>query len=48
MRKPVLVVEDTEDNCQIIRDLLSSVGCVLIEAAMKPKGWHWCKAITPA
>jgi two-component system cell cycle response regulator DivK len=33
MGKRILVVEDTEDNRQIIRDLLSSVGYELIEAA---------------
>jgi two-component system, cell cycle response regulator DivK len=32
MSKRILVVEDTEDNRQIIRDLLSSVGYELIEA----------------
>jgi two-component system, cell cycle response regulator DivK len=32
MTKRILVVEDTEDNRQIIRDLLSSAGYELIEA----------------
>jgi two-component system cell cycle response regulator DivK len=32
MSKRILVIEDTEDNRQIIRDLLSSVGYELIEA----------------
>jgi two-component system, cell cycle response regulator DivK len=32
MNQRILVVEDTEDNRQIIRDLLSSVGYELIEA----------------
>ena len=32
MSKRVLVVEDTEDNRQILRDLLTSVGYTLIEA----------------
>jgi two-component system cell cycle response regulator DivK len=32
MNKRILVVEDTEDNRQIMRDLLSSVGYELIEA----------------
>ena len=32
MTQRILVVEDTEDNRQIIRDLLSSVGYELIEA----------------
>jgi two-component system, cell cycle response regulator DivK len=33
MSKRILVVEDTEDNRQIIRDLLTSVGYELVEAA---------------
>ena len=32
MSKRILVVEDQEDNMQILRDLLSSVGFELIEA----------------
>jgi two-component system cell cycle response regulator DivK len=32
MTKRILVIEDTEDNRRIIRDLLSSVGYELIEA----------------
>jgi two-component system, cell cycle response regulator DivK len=32
MTKRILVVEDTEDNRQILRDLLSSAGFELIEA----------------
>jgi two-component system cell cycle response regulator DivK len=32
MNKRILVVEDTEDNRQIMRDLLTSVGYELIEA----------------
>ena len=32
MTKRILVVEDTEDNRQIIRDLLTSVGYEIIEA----------------
>jgi two-component system cell cycle response regulator DivK len=32
MSKRILVVEDTEDNRQIVRDLLSSAGYELIEA----------------
>ena len=32
MSKRILVIEDTEDNRQIIRDLLSSVGYELLEA----------------
>ena len=33
MTKRILVIEDTEDNRQIVRDLLTSVGYELIEAA---------------
>ena len=33
MNKRILVVEDTEDNRQIVRDLLASAGYELIEAA---------------
>jgi len=38
MTKRILVVEDTEDNRPIIRDLLSSVGYELIEAADGAEG----------
>ena len=38
MSKRILVVEDTEDNRQIIRDLLSSVGYELIEAVDGAEG----------
>jgi two-component system, cell cycle response regulator DivK len=38
MGKRILVIEDTEDNRQIIRDLLSSVGYELIEAADGAEG----------
>ena len=38
MSKRILVVEDSEDNRQIIRDLLSSVGYELIEAADGAEG----------
>jgi two-component system, cell cycle response regulator DivK len=38
MSKRILVVEDTEDNRQIIRDLLSSAGYELIEAADGAEG----------
>ena len=33
MSKRILVIEDTEDNRRIVRDLLESVGYELIEAA---------------
>jgi two-component system cell cycle response regulator DivK len=38
MGQRILVVEDTEDNRQIIRDLLSSVGYELIEAVDGAEG----------
>ena len=38
MTKRILVVEDTEDNRQIVRDLLSSAGYELIEAADGAEG----------
>jgi two-component system, cell cycle response regulator DivK len=38
MTKRILVVEDTEDNRRIIRDLLSSVGYELIEAVHGAEG----------
>jgi len=38
MQKRILVIEDTEDNRQIIRDLLTSVGYELIEATDGAEG----------
>jgi two-component system cell cycle response regulator DivK len=38
MSKRILVVEDTEDNRQIIRDLLTSVGYELLEAVNGEEG----------
>ncbi len=38
MTKRILVVEDTEDNRKIVRDLLSSVGYELIEAVDGAEG----------
>ena len=38
MTQRILVVEDTEDNRQIIRDLLTSAGYELIEAATGEEG----------
>ncbi len=38
MSKRVLVVEDTEDNRQILRDLLTSAGYTLIEAVTGEEG----------
>ena len=47
MSKRVLVVEDTEDNRQIIRDLLTSVGYELIEATNGEEGVAMAKAHRP-
>ena len=38
MSKTVLVIEDTEDNRQIIRDLLTSAGYGLVEAVTGEEG----------
>ena len=38
MTKRILVVEDTEDNRQIIRDCLSSAGYEILEATTGPEG----------
>lgn len=38
MSKRILVIEDTEDNRRILRDLLTSVGFDLIEAVDGEKG----------
>ena len=38
MTRRILVVEDTEDNRRIVRDLLTSVGYELIEAADGAEG----------
>ena len=38
MSKRVLVVEDTDDNRQIVRDLLNSAGYETIEAVDGPEG----------
>ena len=38
MSKRILVVEDTEDNRQIIRDLLTSAGFEMIEAVTGEEG----------
>jgi len=47
MTKRILVVEDTEDNRQIIRDLLTSVGYELIEAVDGEKGVAMAQAHRP-
>ena len=45
--KRILVVEDTEDNRQIVRDLLTSVGYELIEAVDGEQGVAMAKQHKP-
>jgi two-component system, cell cycle response regulator DivK len=47
MTKRILVVEDTEDNRKIIRDLLSSVGYELIEAVDGAEGVALAQSARP-
>ena len=47
MSKRILVIEDTEDNRQIIRDLLTSFDYELIEAVDGPREWRRRRAIIP-
>jgi two-component system cell cycle response regulator DivK len=47
MTKRILVVEDTEDNRQIIRDLLTSVGYELLEAVNGEDGVAMAKQHRP-
>ena len=47
MSKRILVVEDTEDNRQIIRDLLTSVGYEMIEAVNGEDGVAMAKLHKP-
>ena len=47
MGQRILVIEDTEDNRQIIRDLLSSVGYELIEAADGTEGVAMARSHRP-
>jgi two-component system cell cycle response regulator DivK len=47
MTKRILVVEDTEDNRQIIRDLLTSVGYELLEAVDGEEGVAMAQAHAP-
>ncbi|HYM02231.1 MAG TPA: response regulator [Stellaceae bacterium] len=47
MSKRILVVEDTEDNRQILRDLLSAAGFVLVEAVDGEAGVAMAKAHQP-
>ena len=39
MSKKILAVEDTEDNRQILRDLLSAAGYDMIEVQDGAEGW---------
>ena len=47
MTKRILVIEDTEDNRQILRDLLTAAGFDLIEAVDGESGVAMAKAHTP-
>jgi two-component system cell cycle response regulator DivK len=47
MSKRILIVEDTEDNRRIVRDLLSSVGYALIEAVDGIEGVAMAEAERP-
>ena len=47
MTKRILVVEDQEDNMQILRDLLSSVGYQIIEARDGEEGVRAASAESP-
>ena len=47
MSKRVLVVEDTEDNRHIIRDLLSSAGFEMIEAVTGAEGVEMARSHRP-
>jgi len=47
MTRRILIVEDTEDNRQIMRDLLSNAGYSLIEAQTGEEGVTMAKAHRP-
>ena len=47
MTKRILIVEDTEDNRQIMRDLLSNAGYTLIEAQTGEEGVAMAKQHRP-
>lgn len=47
MTKRILVVEDTEDNRRIVRDLLESAGFALIEATTGEEGVAMAKQHAP-
>ncbi len=40
MNKCILVVEDQEDNCQIIRDMLSATDYEITEADNASRRWR--------
>ena len=45
--KRILVIEDTEDNRQIIRDLLTSFDYELLEAVDGAEGVRWRRPTAP-
>lgn len=47
MSKRILVIEDTEDNRRIVRDLLESAGFVLLEATTGEEGVAMAKQHVP-
>jgi two-component system cell cycle response regulator DivK len=47
MNARILVVEDTEDNRRIMRDLLTGAGYELVEATDGPAGWAMAAAERP-
>lgn len=47
MSNRILVVEDTEDNRRIMRDLLTGAGYELVEAVDGPAGWAMAVAERP-
>lgn len=48
MNKRILVVEDHEDNRRILRDLLTSAGCEVIEAVTGEDGIAMAESRLPA
>ncbi len=48
MNKQILVVEDHEDNRRILRDLLTSAGCEVIEAITGEDGIAFAESRRPA
>ena len=48
MNKRILVVEDNEDNRRILRDLLTSAGCEVIEAVTGEDGIALAESRRPA